>query len=966
MMKKILTTLLLFIVVAVSFAQGPKFTKEQVLNMTMEQLSDLPLEDLMAAVDAVGVSSVDDLFALIMNKNVSSASKKEEDSFTSPLSSSVLTKEEIRSYGCLSIEEAFRLIPGMIVTEKTNGVYDIQMRGLNNIPDNQMFLYTENSNTLLMIDGRIAHNYAIGAVNFDMLPIGIEDIERIEVVRGANAALYGPNAVCGVINIITEKTNLNSKAVSGSVQVGSHNTVIGDVAFRHNFSDKFSIGITANYQYRERPTDKLMVFSDESVALTTTSVPGPETIMSQDELNALYADGSLVPMTDCAMVEPNDIQKLRQVFTYGDGTYRLYDCLEKETPISEMFDDLQLARKSMGANGYITLIPSSNIRVDLTGGYQQSLVNTTPVGDKFFSLTGRQSKTGYVNFNASLYGLRLNANYSGGVQDYEVGVPGFKVLTNNINVGAEYDFVIGDLNVRPGVTYTHIQFEDYTPDYINPNDLNDYSWETHKPGTYKYAEGTRHLSGYLNYKAKITDIAPSLRLDYKLGDVRLIGAIRGDKTNIPDKWNLSYQVSADYLLNENNFVRASYSTACRSAIMVNSSSNYTWRRSGLTPPGSIEFLADEDADLMKINTIELGYRWKPTANILVDAELFYSKSEGYGELMANESMVTMNSEGLLNYMKSNVIPNVITAVQSGQAIDFNSIKYKFMSMVDTKTTIKYGQLPYEVSQMGMSVNIDWIISPKLIAKLNANIQKTTIDNYYPYSQTEEIMAQMGATVSHLNQAQNLLSEDLIPEVVAGLYSGMSMDEAVSAILVRATSASYDQVNNLAAIYSSNDNVAQSAMLEALKNGTYQCELSVDEQHSAYYSLKYNVRQDDKEFILSSSTRASMALENGHKHKATPSVYGMLGLIYKPLTSLSLTAFANYIGKHEYCTKYETDKYATSKLKDRFTINFNIGYKPIEGFEIYFHAHNLFNTKDREFVYCDEIGGLYTIGVNFGF
>lgn len=965
-MKKIILSFLLAASTILANAQEPKYTRDQVLNMTVDELSDLPLEELMAAVEAVGVTSADELFAMIMNKNVSSASKKEEDSFKSPLSSSVLTKEEIRTYGCQTIEEAFRLIPGMIVTEKTNGVFDIQIRGLNNIPDNQMFLYTENSNTLLMIDGRIAHNYAIGSINFDMLPIGIEDIERIEVVRGANAALYGPNAVCGVINIITEKTNSNSKIISGNVQIGSLNTTIGDVAFRHNFSDKFSIGLTANYQYRERPTDELMVFSDESVALATTTVPNSNTIMSKSELDELYANGSLIPMSDCAMIDPNKIQDLRQVFTYGDGTYRLYNCIENETPVSEMFDDTQLARKSMGVNGYVTINPTTKIRMDLTGGYQQSLVNTTPVGDKFFSLTGRQSKTGYVNLNASIYGLRLIANYLGGTQNYEVGVPGFKEKTNNVNIGVEYDFVFDNLSIRPGITYTNIQFEDYTPDYINPNDPNDYSWENHDPGTYKYTEGTRHLSGYLNYDANISDIAPSLRVDYNLAGVRLIGAVRGDKTNIPDKWNLSYQASASYAIDENNFIRASFSTACRSAIMVNSSSNYVWKRSGMTPPGEIEFLADEDAELMKINTIELGYRLKPTKSVLIDAEFFYSKSKDYGELMANESMVTMNSDGLLGYMKSNVIPNVVNSVQNNIPLDFNAIKYSFMSMVDTKTTIKYGQLPYEVKQMGISMNVDWIISSKLIAKLNANIQQTKIDNYYPYSQTEEIMAQMGATVNHLNQAQDLLSDDLMPEIMGGLMSGKSLQEAEELVLNRATSASYDQVNTMAEVYVQNDQTAQAAMLDALKNGTYQCDLSAEQQHSVYYALKYNVRQNNNQFILSSSTRAPMTLENGHKHKATPSVYGMFGLIYKPIGTLSIATFANYIGQHEYCTKYETDKYGTCKLDNRFTVNMKVAYKPIVGFEIFFNAHNLFNTKAKEFVYCDEIGGLYTIGVNFGF
>lgn len=146
--------------------------------MSTDELAELPLETLMQAVETLGVSSVDELFAIIMNKNVSSASKSEESTFTSPLSSSVVTRDELRTWGVTTIEEALRLIPGMIVTEKTNGVYDVQVRGLNNIPDINMLLYTENSNTLVMIDGRPVHNYAMECITFEMLPIDIEDIER--------------------------------------------------------------------------------------------------------------------------------------------------------------------------------------------------------------------------------------------------------------------------------------------------------------------------------------------------------------------------------------------------------------------------------------------------------------------------------------------------------------------------------------------------------------------------------------------------------------------------------------------------------------------------------------------------------------------------------------------------------------------------------------------------------------------
>lgn len=139
--------------------------------------------------------------------------------------------------------------------------------------------------------------------------------------------------------------------------------------------------------------------------------------------------------------------------------------------------------------------------------------------------------------------------------------------------------------------------------------------------------------------------------------------------------------------------------------------------------------------------------------------------------------------------------------------------------------------------------------------------------------------------------------------------------------------------------------------------------NVNKPLGLYYGLAYGIEYDrtTKEYYFGNGQNTVPVLDDGHKHKATPSVYGMFGLIYKPFNSLTVSAFGNYIGKHEYTTKY-----GTQVLDDRFTVNMKIGYKPVENFELFVNAHNLFNTKDREFVYCDEIGGLYTVGVHFGF
>ena len=983
--------LLAFCLVASIFATDlsaqQQLTREQILNMSIEELSELPLEDLMAAVETLGVSSVDELFSLIMNKNVSSASKKEEDSFKSPLSSTVITRDEMRTYGITTIEEAFRLIPGMIVTEKTNGIYDIQMRGLNNIPDDNMFLYTENANTLMMIDGRPVHNVAMGSVNFDALSIGIEDIDRIEVVRGACSALYGSNAVNGVINIITNRPTKDSDIVSGNIQMGSQNTQIGEVAIRKSFSDKFAAGVTFNLQHRDRPTDKLwlipadgLYMADDVTNLTLGSLQTtPYSYYSYDEngnptgLSVYLYDGQLHSYTEDQVnaaatsfqtnfshltdvsnggwFSASELERMIQIYpvSYAANgqlaTYRLFSAIEPETPVTKMIPHPELARKTLGFNAYLNFTPAEDVNIYVSGGYQNSEINTTPSGDEIFSFNTRTSKTFYASVDASIKDLHLMLSDNGGSQNYAYYVPGFKFDTNIFNVSAEYDFNLDcGLTIRPGFNYMRAQYKDRAPEWT---DKDNYQWE-YKSSDYRYADPDNYdnLSGFLMYDCTINTIAPSLRLDYRAGDFRVIGAFREDKTNIPDQWTPSWQFAASYSINDNNFVRVVYGRANRGANMVNTGADYTWSRTNMCYPSKLKFSSNPDADLMKIDNIEVGYRWKPANNILIDAEAFYSMSENYGALMADYGAMNVTQEGMqsvlyaLNYgvadLDAKLAQYGLTARQALKDPDLVGVSISnIMSTNDVGNllkpfaSVKYSELPYEVKQMGISLNVDYIISAKLIAKLNANIQKTTIDKYFAYNQTEDITKMLTAATSATmaNDAQN----PLIP-YTSPLNGSTTYRYNLSGEL-------YEMFLKIADYYA---------------NG-----MSVEEASATVMSEFNAVKNGAYELGLTPAPDYSSSMVNGHKHEATPSFYGMLGLIYKPVQKLEVSAFANYIGKRTYLTKYGSDD-----LGQRFTLNMKVGYKPISGIEVFFNAHNLLNNKKREFTHCDEIGGIYTFGLNF--
>src|SRR5207249_4461678 len=130
------------------------------------------------------------------NYEVSSPSKKPEKLSDAAASIFVITDEDIRRSGLTSIPEALRLSPGVEVARQDSHTWAISSRGFNDEFANQL---------LVLIDGRSVYTPLFAGVYWDVQDLTLEDINRIEVIRGPGAALWGANAVNGVINITTKK-----------------------------------------------------------------------------------------------------------------------------------------------------------------------------------------------------------------------------------------------------------------------------------------------------------------------------------------------------------------------------------------------------------------------------------------------------------------------------------------------------------------------------------------------------------------------------------------------------------------------------------------------------------------------------------------------------------------------------------------------------------------------------------------
>lgn len=131
----------------------------------------------------------------LKNVKISSASKRPERLSDVPAAVFVITQEDIRRSGATSIPELLRMAPGVQVARISATEWAVNIRGYNELYANKL---------LVLIDGRSIYTHVFSGVFWDVRDTALEDIERIEVIRGPGASVWGSNAVNGVINIITK------------------------------------------------------------------------------------------------------------------------------------------------------------------------------------------------------------------------------------------------------------------------------------------------------------------------------------------------------------------------------------------------------------------------------------------------------------------------------------------------------------------------------------------------------------------------------------------------------------------------------------------------------------------------------------------------------------------------------------------------------------------------------------------
>jgi iron complex outermembrane receptor protein len=602
----------------------------------------------------------------LMQITVVSASKKAESIMDAPSSVSVLSKEEIRKAGSTSIMEALRLMPGLIVRETTSGNYDIHLRGFDNVPPNSLFTNATNSITLVMIDNRPVYNYFNGGTFWETLPVDINDVEKIEVVRGPSSALYGPNAAAGVINIITRRIEkADAPMTVANIMADGSGTTHANASVGYRFG-KLSAIVSGNVQDRNRHDDTYYEWK-----------------------------------RDLRVDNPALIQNSRGVTAFSNVAVR--------------YPERDLALRKKAANVFLNYDLNETSHVSVSAGAQSSIAQKVFGDNQSTPLTTAMSDTRYADVRAKVGHFSSQLSYLGGTQTPAAGVPGWKYDLETFDAVAEYDIVIKNLSIKPGLNFRQATYDD-----------RDY-WNTAARG------------GVLNKAQTLSTVAASLRADYKLNEqLRLVAALRGDKYNTPDKTLLSYQLAATYKLNEKMLIRAAHSRSNRGAFMVDSYMDFVVP----TGPSRILFRGNEDLKLLTINMYELGYRWQAADNLQIDAEAFMQQSE--------------------NYTDGVVLPTTIDVVGNANIRTTNS---------------QFQNTNAKARQMGVTLSANYVaFNGKLQIKPFVTFQQTQIFDYSPYSRSraKAVEDSKSSTSVDKDTTHNVsdYKEDLDHKGTPAVYGGM--------------------------------------------------------------------------------------------------------------------------------------------------------------------------------------------------
>ena len=240
-----------------------------------------------------------------LDMDVVSPAKKLQKLKNVPSAVFVLTQDDIQRSAATSIPDLLRLVPGLHVAQVSSSEWAISSRGFNHVFSN---------NLLLLIDGTPVETLLFNGIYWENMNIPLEIIERIEVVRGPGAAVWGTRAVNGVVNVITKdaytfphhkveigggnellsayartgKILSPDSALQGYLNFRANDSTEGIDSSNHDESENLTLGLRGDFKLSERDSLRITSYlsttqQDIDLALPTTTFPFVENIEDQRE-----------------------------------------------------------------------------------------------------------------------------------------------------------------------------------------------------------------------------------------------------------------------------------------------------------------------------------------------------------------------------------------------------------------------------------------------------------------------------------------------------------------------------------------------------------------------------------------------------------------------------------------------------------------------------------------------------------
>ena len=265
---------------------------------------------------------------------VTSPSRKPEAMADTSAAVFVLTEQDIRRSGATTLPDLLRLVPGVLVAQYNENDWQVSVRGLNVWPSNKL---------LVLVDGRSIYSPLTPGVFWAEQEILVEDIERIEVIRGPGTTVWGANAVSGIINIVT-KTVKRRVGGAGNVGVGTLDRVTASVRVGdHLGGDLYG---AAWFKYADRDhwdgNHNSGVFSDFDHVLGGCGLEGDPAEPCDLSLQARYYEADADSVYALSSLDPPygwaEDSRWRMNQFYAVGCFRYKPAEDRDLKIQAFYD----------------------------------------------------------------------------------------------------------------------------------------------------------------------------------------------------------------------------------------------------------------------------------------------------------------------------------------------------------------------------------------------------------------------------------------------------------------------------------------------------------------------------------------------------------------------------------------------------------------------------------------------------